>query len=215
MKRQQTTGYLFAFGASLALASSFVFSKSALNQLHMVQFGLVWFSMGVLWNGIWFLMRRDYRHLRYSFRVKTMVALMIAILEGIATGLFYMAIREMENPAVVSFIGNIGPVFVTVMGILLLKERFNPWQLGGIIIAICGIFVINYREGSFGGFLEPGSVYVILASFFFSVATILGRKRHALLQPGYMSLIRSFILALAMLVIFISQDQQLVVAPSG
>lgn len=202
MNRHQTNGYLYAFGASLALAASFVFSKSALNQLSMLHFGLLWFSLGVVWNGIWFLASRDYRKVKGDSWRKTGVAFVIAVLEGGATGLFYMAIKAMENPAVVSFIGNIGPVFVTLMGILLLKERFRTLQLVGIVTTLVGVFVINFREGGFAGFMDPGSVYVISAAFLFSLATILGRRLHQLLLPGYMSLIRSIVLAAAMAVLF-------------
>ena len=207
MNQHQTTGYLYAFGASLALAASFVFSKLVLNNLTMIQFGLIWFTLGVVWNGAWFLLRRDYLALKDSFRAKTNVALVIALLEGVATGLFYMAIKEMENPAVVSFIGNIGPVFVTIMAIILLRERFRKSQLVGILITIFGLFVINYRAGGFAGFLDPGSMYVIAASLLFSVATIVGRRHHDVLHPGYMSLIRSFMLATAMLILFLLYGQ--------
>jgi len=203
MKRNPSTGILFAFGASLALAASFVFSKSVLNHLSMVQFGFFWFSFGVVWNGAWFLARREYKVLGASLGKKSAVALVIALLEGGATGLFYLAIKAMENPAVVSFIGNIGPVFVSLMGIVLLKERFRGSQLAGILITITGLFVINYREGGFAGFLDPGAIYVIAASFLFAVATILGRRFHHNLVPGYMSLIRSVLLAAAMAVLFI------------
>ena len=207
MNRQQTNGYIYALGASLALAASFVFSKSALNHLNMLQFGLLWFSMGVIWNSIWFLARRDYRSLKGSVWKKTGVAVLIAVLEGMATGLFYMAIKAMENPAVVSFIGNIGPVFVTLMGILLLGERFGRSQVLGIVITILGVFVINYREGGFAGFVDPGSVYVLSAAFLFSLATIAGRRLHKLLVPGYMSLIRSFMLALVFILLFIQSGE--------
>lgn len=202
MNRHQTNGYLFAFGASLALAASFVFSKSALNHLSMLQFGMLWFSMGILWNGTWFLLRREYRSVKGKTGPKTGVAIVIAVLEGAATGLFYLAIKAMENPAVVSFIGNIGPVFVTLMGISLLKERFRTTQVIGIVITIMGVFVINYRAGGFAGFVDPGSFYVIGAAFLFSLATIVGRRWHHLLVPGYMSLIRSFLLAVVMAIMF-------------
>lgn len=202
MNRQQTNGYLYALGASLALAASFVFSKSVLNHLSMLYFGVLWFSLGALWNGSWFLLSRDYKNLKEFAGRKTMVAFLVAILEGVATGLFYLAIKAMENPAVVSFIGNIGPVFVTLMGILLLKERFHSSQVIGIVITIGGVFVINFREGGFAGFLEPGSIYVIAAAFLFSLATIVGRRWHQLLVPGYMSLIRSVFLAAAMAILF-------------
>lgn len=207
MNQHQSTGYLYAFGASLALAASFVFSKSVLNHLTIVQFGLIWFSMGVVWNGAWFLARRETRTLKDSFKAKTNVALVIAVLEGAATGLFYMAIKEMENPAVVSFIGNIGPVFVTIMGVTLLRERFRNSQVLGILVTITGVFVINYREGGFVGFMDPGSAYVIGASLLFSVATIVGRRHHEMLIPGYMSLIRSLLLAAVMLILFLSDSQ--------
>jgi drug/metabolite transporter (DMT)-like permease len=202
MDRKQSTGYFFAFGAALALAASFVFSKSVLNHLSMIQFGLIWFSMGVVWNSAWFFGRKEYRDLHPDFKGKSLLAVVIAALEGVATLLFYMAIKAMENPAVVSFIGNIGPVFVTVMGISLLRERFRGTQLLGVSITILGVFVINYREGGFAGFTDPGSIYVIAASLLFSVATILGRKFHRLLLPGYMSLVRSLFLAISMAILF-------------
>lgn len=168
----------------------------------MVQFGLIWFTMGVVWNGSWFVVNRDYKKLKELAGPKTAVALLVAGLEGGATGLFYLAIKAMENPAVVSFIGNIGPVFVTLMGVILLRERFRNTQIAGILITIVGLFVINYREGGFAGFLDPGSRYVIAASFLFALATIAGRRFHKLLLPAYMSLIRSFLLALAMSILF-------------
>jgi drug/metabolite transporter (DMT)-like permease len=202
VNRNHTTGYFYALGASIALAASFVFSKSVLNYLTMAQFGVLWFSLGVVWNGAWFLARREYRSLSGSTTQKMVVATTVAVLEGAATGLFYLAIQAMENPAVVSFIGNVGPVFVTLMGVVLLGERFRKTQLAGIMITIVGLFVINYREGGFTGFLDPGSKYVIGASFLFAVATITGRRYHSYLLPGFMSLIRSVLLAIVMAVLF-------------
>jgi len=206
MSRNQPTGIFYAFGAAIALAASFVFSKSVLNHISMVHFGVLWFSLGVIWNGTWFLMRCEYRNLSGSFGKKTGVALVVAIFEGLGTGLFYLAINAMENPAVVSFIGNVGPVFVTLMGITLLRERFRQTQLTGIAITILGLFVINYRQGGFAGFTDPGAIYVIAASFFFSLATISGRKYRKYLHPGYMSLIRSFLLAAVMGILFFRQS---------
>jgi len=205
MSRNQPGGVFYAFGAAIALASSFIFSKSVLNQISMFHFGALWFSLGVLWNAIWFLMRKEYKKLPGSYGKKTAVAILVAIFEGLGTGLFYMAIKAMENPAVVSFIGNVGPVFVTIMGISLLRERFRNAQLAGIAITILGLFLINYREGGFAGFTDAGAIYVISASFFFSLATISGRKYRKYLNPGYMSLIRSVLLSIVMLLLFVKQ----------
>ena len=80
-------------------------------------------------------------------------------------------------------------------------------QVIGIVTTIVGVFVINFREGGFAGFADPGSLYVISAAFLFSLATILGRRLHRLLLPGYMSLIRSFLLAAAMAILFFRSGQ--------
>jgi drug/metabolite transporter (DMT)-like permease len=192
--KQRKSGYLFALGAALALSSSFIFSKSALNHISMLQFGAVWFTLGVLWNSAWYFGRQKYKNFKNNSRDRVGISSLVAILEAAATGLFYMAIREMENPAVVSFIGNIGPVFVTSMGITLLKEKFGKMQAMGILIAIAGVFVINFRDGAFSGFLDPGAVYVIIASFLFSLATISGRKYKEHLDPDLLSLIRAIML---------------------
>jgi len=198
---QNSSGVLYAFGAALALSASFVFSKSALNSISMVQFGTAWFTMGVLWNSAWFFGRGKFRSIKIDSRKKLLVAFLIAILEGVATGLFYLAIRAMENPAVVSFIGNIGPVFVTIMGITLLGERFRKIQLVGILITIAGVFAINFREGAFSGFSDPGAIFVLSASFFFALATITGRRFKQYLEPELMSMIRAMLLALVFIIL--------------
>ena len=81
MKRNPSTGIIFAFGAAVALAASFIFSKSILNQISIVHFGAIWFTLGVVWNGIWFLTRKEYRKLSGSFWRKTAVALVIALFQ--------------------------------------------------------------------------------------------------------------------------------------
>jgi len=209
MTQQNRSGYFYAFGAALALSASFVFSKSVLNNVSMVQFGFVWFLLGVVWNGAWYITQKQYKQFKKDTRQRLLVAVSIAILEASATGLFYIAIKAMENPAVVSFIGNIGPVFVTILGVSLLKERFGRWQIVGISVTIIGVFVINFKGQAFGGFLEPGAIYVIFASLLFALATITGRKYNKALDPGLMSLIRSIILATVFTVLILRSNEAL------
>ncbi|MBE0655548.1 MAG: DMT family transporter [Bacteroidales bacterium] len=192
---QAPRGYLYAFGASLALAASFIFSKSALNQINMYLFGFVWFGTGALLNFAWIIFRKG----RNAFKVLPggifSLALAIALLEGVATVLFYVAIQKMENPAVVSFIGNLGPVLVTILGITILGEKYNAWQIGGIIMALLGVFLITYNKGSdIYSLIQPGSHYVLLASVLFAAATIVARKGKERLDTELMSTLRSFML---------------------
>jgi drug/metabolite transporter (DMT)-like permease len=208
-------GYLFALAASLALANSFVFSKAALQVINIIEFGFLWFGLGTIWNFGWLIFKS--RSQLFKARAPGVIglALLIAVIEGAATGLFYIAIREMENPAIVSFIGNIGPVFVTVMGITLLKEKFNKYQISGILLTLIGVFVISYRRGSdLAHLFQPGSQYVILAAVLFAIATITARKQREKLDPELMSTIRSAIMFLFFAVIFIFKNQSLSLSSS-
>ena len=176
----------------------------------MVQFGLTWFGTGVILNAGWLLFKK-----RRNFRLFTdppalKLAVIIAVLEGIATVAFYLAIREMENPAIVSFIGNLGPVLVTLMGISILGEKYNFIQVGGIILALGGVFAITFFPGTdLDMIVQPGSQYVLFASMLFAIATILARKKREMLDPELMSTIRSVLLFLVFILIFLIRGAQL------
>ncbi len=200
-------GYLFAFGASLALAASFIFSKSALNNTSIYLFGFTWFGIGAASNFSWLILRRGKRVFSKRSAGVISLALLISVLEGLATVLFYVAIQKMENPAIVSFIGNIGPVLVTIMGITLLGEKYNRWQLAGILIALIGVFTITFNKGTdIGNIIQPGSQYVLMASALFATATIMARKGRERLEPELMSTIRSFLLFLVFGGIILARD---------
>ncbi len=207
--KPELKGYGYAFAASLVLAASFIFSKAALTETDIYLFGFTWFGTGALLNLVW-LGFRNRKHLFRPFnRQVVMLALGIAILEGVATVLFYIAIQKMENPAVVSFIGNLGPVLVTLMGILILGEKYNRWQMAGIIMALVGVFTISFNKGAeLQSFFQPGSQYVLLAAALFAVATVIARKGKERLDPELMSTLRSLLLFLVFFGIIVIQGKK-------
>ncbi len=175
----------------------------------MILFGFAWFGMGAIMNLLW-LFWKYRKNISLAFVGKEInIALIIAFLEGLATVSFYMAIQKMENPAVVSFIGNLGPVLVTIMGISLLGERYNRVQLFGVVLALSGVFTITFRPGTnLQSIFQPGSQYVMFAATLFAVATIIARKKKEMLNPELMSTIRSVLLfvVFALIILVSSKD---------
>jgi drug/metabolite transporter (DMT)-like permease len=197
LDKLELRGFMFAGIASLALANSFIFSKLTFKELDFFQFGFWWFYLGTIWNATYLTLRNRGSIWTGGMWYKKLTAplIIVAILEAIATGLFYYAILLMENPGVVSFIGNIGPVFVTILGLVFLKESFSKTQFAGILLALIGIFILsNKGYHSFSEIFIPGSQYVILASFIFSIATIIARKNRELLDAGVLTLFRAVLL---------------------
>ena len=210
MLQNQTKGYILALVAALALANSFIFSKAALNSIHFVQFGLVWFSMGFVWLMAYILISGDFREIRKLSQKGHLYTFLVGMFEALGTAFFYIALKKVENPAIVSFLGNAGPVFVTLFGIILLKEIYNRMEILGVILAISGIFVISFQPDTLsGGIFMPGTEWIILASLMFASGTIIGRKQIKQLSPSLLSLIRVVLLLVVFLVLFFSLDLDL------
>jgi len=206
LAKSELKGFLFAGIAAIALANSFIFSKLSFSELDFFQFGFWWFLLGTAWNLIYLLIFRRYQLAWPNFyKLLTGPLLIVTVLEALATALFYYAILKMTNPGVVSFIGNIGPVFVSILGFIVLKESFNRLQLLGIIIAVGGIFTLNYQSyTSISDILIPGSQYVILASFLFAIAAIIARRHFKIIDAGILSFVRALLMLVGFLALIMT-----------
>jgi len=210
MINRQTKGSILALVAALALANSFIFSKSALNTVHFVQFGVVWFAMGLVWLVAYIIISGDLKEIRRLGQKGYIYTFLVGLFEALGTAFFYIALKKVDNPAIVSFLGNAGPVFVTLFGIFLLKEIYSKLEILGVLLAISGIFVISFQsEAVSGGVFLPGTEWILLASLMFATGTIIGRKQIFQVSPSLLSLIRVVLLLVVFIVLFIALDLDL------
>ena len=59
---KQFKGYIFSFIAVLAMSNVFIFSKAALNEVELIQFGFYWFGFAILWNLLYALPAKKYKN---------------------------------------------------------------------------------------------------------------------------------------------------------
>lgn len=207
MDRKILKGYTLALIGAMALALSFIFSKSALNTVHFVQFGFVWFSFGTIWLVIYIWLSGDYREIKKLSGRGYIYTFLVGFFEALGTVFFYIALKKVDNPAIVSFLGNAGPVFVTLLGISLLKERYNLKELAGVVLAILGIFTMAFQGGgALNNLFLGGTAWILLASLMFASGTIIGRKQIKQVSPSLLSLFRVLLLLVVFAVIFFSMD---------
>ena len=68
------------------------------------------------------------------------------ILSGVATGLgtlgYYAALRE-QNASVVAPVTGLFPVLTVVLAFLVLRERLNKVQMGGMLLALASIVILS------------------------------------------------------------------------
>jgi drug/metabolite transporter (DMT)-like permease len=214
MLNDKIKGYGLALIGAIALANSFIFSKTILNEISFVHFGLIWFAAGLIWLILYIFLTGEYREIRRLKKAGHIYTFLVGLFEALGTAFFYIALNRVDNPAVVSFLGNAGPVFVTLMGIFLLRERYSGLELFGVIIAISGIFTMAFQGGSaLGNVFIEGTEWIILASLMFATGTIIGRKQIHQVSPSFLSFIRVLLLLVVFIGLQISTREQLILTP--
>ena len=203
-----TKGYLWTFLSILAVSNVYIFSKVALNEIDIIQFGFYWFGMGLFWNVLLSNKKIGVSKFKELNRKHILLYSFLGLLEIIASTGFFLGIMTIENPSVTSFLGNLSPIFVTILGVIVLKERFNSIEIVGVLLTLLGAFVISYKSNStVNSLFLNGTQYILISSAVIAVNTILIKKYIRKLSPALLSLNRIvFIFTFATLVMFITSQ---------
>lgn len=200
-----TQGYFYALIATICGSLVYLFSKAALNEISLPQFGFWWFFTAIFWNGIMAV------HPRGGFRIKAFTGnhyrtlLYIGLIEIVATTSLYAAIKVSPNPAIPSFLRNLEYLFVTVFGFALLGERFGKVAMIGAILTLSGAFIISLRATSTGSFFTAASGLMLLSTSFYAARTITAKKHIREISPVVLAINRSIFLLLFAFVFMIAQ----------
>jgi drug/metabolite transporter (DMT)-like permease len=132
--------------------------------------------------------------------------LLIGCIEIIATGSFYAAISVSENPAIPSFLRNMEYIFVALMGVFLLGERFTAIEAIGVILTFSGAIVISYQKNTtLESFFTGSSGLMLISTIFYGARTITAKNHIHTITPIMLALNRAvflLIFAVMMLLIF-------------
>jgi drug/metabolite transporter (DMT)-like permease len=184
-------GISLAFLATLGMANVYVFSKAALLEVNYYQFQFYWFGFALLWILPYLFLSGNIKKIPRLSRSSNITLIIIGILELGAASLLFLAIKLAENPTTISFLSNLTPIFVTLLGIRFLGERFNLMEAIGIILTIGGVILITYtRDTSLKEFFGAGSGWILVSSVFSSISIVTAKSRIRDIHPGILTLNR-------------------------
>jgi len=193
-------GYLLTLVSVIAVSNVYLFSKVALKEVSLPQFGAYWFGFGLLWILIFALIRKDFYKFRELSRNCYGVLFVLGIFEVIGTYFFFKAIATIPNPTIVSFIGNIAPAFTITLSFLILKERFNSLEFWGILLTLSGAFIISYKGNGVEDMFINGAQYILYSSIFGAINAVIVKKKIKKIHPIVLTINRSFFLLLFSLI---------------
>ncbi len=199
-------GYLGVFIAVLAMSNVYIFSKAALRELSLAQFGVFWFGFALLWNITNILVSKNFKVLIQTKKKQRLILLKLGLIEIVATTGFFAAIKIMPNPATVSFLANIGPVYVTLLGFWLLKEHLSKYEIFGGILTLIGAFIISYKpHWEVNTNFLWGLLIIVTYTFIFAIGKIISKKNIKEINPSVLTLNRVVFLFIFSLIIFFIQ----------
>jgi len=202
-----TRGYFYAFIATICGSLVYLFSKAALNEVSLPQFGFYWFLFAIFFNSLMAL------HPKGGFSISTLTRadyrslLLIGLIEIVATSSFYAAIAISDNPSVPSFLRNLEYLFVALLGIILLSERFGNYARVGALLTIAGAFIISSRFTSLSSLLTGASGLMLVSTSFFAVRTTLAKKHIREISPVVLAINRAVFLLLFALIFMFSESR--------
>lgn len=188
-KSEEWKGYVFALVGTIAFSSLYVFSKAGLNQVELAQFGLYYFGMGFLLNLFFVLTSGKFRQIPRIPKKVIGLLIILGVIDILSNITFFMAIRAIPDPSITSFLGNLFPVFMTILAISFLKERFSLIEALGASMAIGGAFIISYSgELDWRKFFIPGTGLVVMNTFFAACVSIIVKKNVQKASPEVFNL---------------------------
>ncbi|MFW6277680.1 MAG: DMT family transporter [Prolixibacteraceae bacterium] len=192
MRSDKFKGYFFAVIATLAFSNVYIFSKAALNEVHLAQFGVYWFAISSVLILLYAARSKKLAQIKLLTKRQVRILISLGILEILTTTSFFLSIHIIPDPSVTSFLGNMYPVMVAFGGVFILGEKFGPVGTFGAVVAIAGAFIISYTgETSPAKIFIPGTGVVFINAVFATAATLVVKVHVKKMSPELLNLNRS------------------------
>ena len=209
-------GSIIALVATILFSNVYIFSKAALNEISLPKFLFYWFAIAFSINLIISWQKGDFQQLKKLKLKEYRIFLLLGIIEIVTTTTFYIALNTIPDPAVTSLLGNMFVVFLVLLGVILLKERFTRIESVGVIITILGAFAVGYKGGhSIKDFFVAGTGMVMINTFTAAVSSIVAKKAVEKHSPTIINLNRTLFMFVFGLSYFLLSKESLLIPISA
>ena len=193
MHKKIVKGYFYTILATIAFSNVYVFSKAALNEISLPLFLFLMCSFGFGINLIILAAKGGFAKLSAVPRAQWWIFPTLGAIEIFTVFTFYASVNAISEPAVAGFLGNLFPLFTTILGIAFLRERFSPIETVGIFIVFAGALLTSYSGNiNLKNFFIPGVGLVVINCLGAASATVIVRAKVNNLSPEILSFNRTF-----------------------
>jgi drug/metabolite transporter (DMT)-like permease len=189
--KNSAAAYLKPLLATIFWGTSFVATKTALHELTPVMIIVSRLILGISFLTILAV------YTKQDFSIKLKQHGFILLLAAIAVFHLWIQVTGLQytSAANTGWIIGTAPIFIAIMGMIFFREKLNLKQLGGIIIAFAGLFLL-ISNGDFTsiGFISNKGDFLVLASAFTWGVYSMVNKKITLTYPPLMTILYLFIM---------------------
>jgi len=212
-KSELFKGYSSALLATIAGSTVYIFSKAAFSEVSLPQFGFYWFLLAIFWNSAFAVSIPEHRKFKVISKKSLKVLIWIGLIEIVATTTFYWAISVASNAAIPSFLRNMEYIFVALMGVLLLGERFAKLEIVGVVLTILGVLILSYhKDTTIAAFVTGTSGLMVVSTVFYAIRTITAKKHIETVTPTMLAINRAIFLFVFSAIFILLLKQSLVIS---
>ncbi len=193
MRKEIIKGYIYTILGTAVFSGVYVFSKAALNEISLPLFLFLMCCIAFVINLVILIATGGLAKLLALPRSMWWLFPTLGAIEIFTAIAFYSAIMAISEPAVTGFLGNLFPLFTTILGIMFLKERFTPIETAGVFVVFSGALLTSYSGNlQWTDFFIPGVGLVVINCAGAATATVIVRAKVNNLTPEILSFNRIF-----------------------
>jgi len=209
-------GYIWALTGTISFSGLYVFSKASLNEVSLAHFGLYYFGTAFILNILWLSISGKIKEIKSLSKSVLVMLFFLAIIDLGSNVAFFLSIKAIADPSVTSFLGNLFPVFLTILSIIFLKERFSRLEAFGGFLALAGAFVISYTgHWDWQKLFIPGTGMVVINTFLAATYSVLVKKNVQRASPEIFNLNSSGWIFIAFLSYFLVTGDKVNISPGA
>jgi drug/metabolite transporter (DMT)-like permease len=190
---EERKGVLFAILSAVFLAGVILIAKTLLQTMTAWGFVTFFFSFGALWYTAYFAVRGDFKAFTPS-RAAMKAGLVVGALDVGYTLAAFSAL-QLLHPGVYAFFSHMADLLTTLVGLALLRERFNRKELLGVVIAFLGLITMTAQTDAV---VLKGFVLMVISAAFFAANAVAVKRYTKVHSPIYLAYYRAVALALVM-----------------
>jgi uncharacterized membrane protein len=177
MPKSKVIPFLEAFLAVLVWGASFIATKVALRDISPITVVWLRFAMGVVILGIAVMARKQFA---WPKRSEWLYFALLGFLGITFHQWLQSTALTTSRASTTAWIVATTPVFMALLGLLILREKLNWLQTAGILLAATGVILVvsngDLTSLELGNFGAPGDILVLISAFNWAVFSTLSRR---------------------------------------